>query len=96
MHDAPIRCVEFCPDANVIVTGSWDSTVKLWDPRTPCNAGTFSQPDKVGGFAPCLKVYLFFQLQLKFSLCTSSYLYGRYDLKYNGNSFKVIDYTKEN
>lgn len=30
-----------------MVTGSWDQTVKLWDPRTPCNAGTFSQPEKV-------------------------------------------------
>lgn len=47
-HDAPIRCVEYCPEVNVMVTGSWDQTVKLWDPRTPCNAGTFSQPEKVG------------------------------------------------
>ncbi|XP_038071025.1 mitotic checkpoint protein BUB3-like isoform X2 [Patiria miniata] len=46
-HEAPVKCVEYCPDVNVIVTGSWDQTVKLWDPRTPCNAGSFSQPDKV-------------------------------------------------
>lgn len=46
-HDAPIRCVEYCPEVNVMVTGSWDQTVKLWDPRTPCNAGTFSQPEKL-------------------------------------------------
>ncbi|XP_070541282.1 mitotic checkpoint protein BUB3-like [Ptychodera flava] len=52
-HDAPIRCVEFCPEVNVIVTGSWDQTVKLWDPRTPCNAGSFSQPDKVYTLAVC-------------------------------------------
>uniref|UniRef100_W5MNG7 Mitotic checkpoint protein BUB3 n=2 Tax=Lepisosteus oculatus TaxID=7918 RepID=W5MNG7_LEPOC len=46
-HDAPIRCVEYCPEVNVMVTGSWDRSVRLWDPRTPCNAGTFSQPEKV-------------------------------------------------
>ena len=40
-HDASIRCVEYCPEVNVVVTGPWDQTVKLWHPRTPCNAGTF-------------------------------------------------------
>ncbi|KAK3529283.1 hypothetical protein QTP70_025733 [Hemibagrus guttatus] len=45
-HDCPIRCVEYCPEVNVMVTGSWDMSVRLWDPRTPCNAGTFTQPDK--------------------------------------------------
>lgn len=48
-HDAPIRCVEYCPEVNVMVTGSWDRSVRLWDPRTPCNAGTFTQPEKVKG-----------------------------------------------
>ncbi|KAL2077894.1 hypothetical protein ACEWY4_025579 [Coilia grayii] len=46
-HDATIRCVEYCPEVNVMVTGSWDRSVRLWDPRTPCNAGTFTQPEKV-------------------------------------------------
>ncbi|KAJ0015691.1 hypothetical protein NQD34_013981, partial [Periophthalmus magnuspinnatus] len=46
-HDAAIRCVEYCPEVNVMVTGSWDRSVRLWDPRTPCNAGTFTQPEKV-------------------------------------------------
>ncbi|XP_060581923.1 mitotic checkpoint protein BUB3-like isoform X1 [Ruditapes philippinarum] len=52
-HDAPIRCVEYCPDVNVVITGSWDSSVKLWDPRTPCSAGTFTQPDKVYTMSVC-------------------------------------------
>ncbi|PIK55477.1 budding uninhibited by benzimidazoles 3-like [Apostichopus japonicus] len=46
-HDDAIRCVEFCSDVNVLVTGSWDQTVKLWDARISHCAGSFSQPDKV-------------------------------------------------
>lgn len=43
-----IRCVEFCPEVNMIITGAWDSNIKLWDPRGPREAGTFQQPNKVG------------------------------------------------
>ena len=30
-----------------VITGSWDSTVKTWDPRTTSCTGTYNQPDKV-------------------------------------------------
>lgn len=33
--------------SGVIVTGSWDKTVKVWDPRQRQSTGTYSQPDKV-------------------------------------------------
>ena len=37
-----------------MVTGSWDKTVKLWDPRQPQPTGTYSQPDKVfANFISC-------------------------------------------
>lgn len=52
-HDSAVRCIEFCPEVNVVITGSWDQTVKLWDPRTPCSAGSFNQPDRVYTMAVC-------------------------------------------
>ena len=47
-HENAIKCVEYSGDLNVIVTGSWDGTVKVWDQRAgnPCT-GVYSQPDKV-------------------------------------------------
>jgi len=32
-HQKPIKCVEYCAATGLIFTGSWDQTLKLWDPR---------------------------------------------------------------
>jgi len=47
-HENAVKCVEYSSDNNVIVTGSWDGSVKVWDERSqsPC-VGTHTQPDKV-------------------------------------------------
>ncbi len=33
MHNDAIRCVHYCPDVNLVITGGWDNLIKLWDPR---------------------------------------------------------------
>ncbi|GFY70575.1 mitotic checkpoint protein BUB3 [Trichonephila inaurata madagascariensis] len=53
IHDAAIRCVEYCPDIHAIITGSWDQTVKLWDVRSYEAPSTYRVPDKVYTMAVC-------------------------------------------
>ena len=33
--------------SGIIITGSWDATIKLWDPRQSKSVGTYSQHDRV-------------------------------------------------
>ncbi len=46
-HEKAIRCVHYCPTSNLIITGSWDKFIKLWDTRSPTCVGSYEQPDKV-------------------------------------------------
>ena len=50
-HDAPIRSVRFfeAPNTNapMIVTGSWDRTVKYWDLRSATPTATLTLPERV-------------------------------------------------
>ena len=42
-HEDAIKCVEFCSNLGIIITGSWDRTLKVWDPRQQHSIGTYNQ-----------------------------------------------------
>ena len=46
-HEEAIRKILYSPQFNLIITGSWDRYVKLWDPRSASCVGSYEQPDKV-------------------------------------------------
>ncbi|KAF5177567.1 Mitotic checkpoint protein bub3 [Thalictrum thalictroides] len=51
-HDAPVRCVEYSYASGQVISGSWDKTVKCWDPRGTSGkehtlVGTYLQPERV-------------------------------------------------
>jgi mRNA export factor len=50
-HDAPVKSVRFveCGPANtpVVVSGSWDKTLRYWDTRTPNPIATIQLPERV-------------------------------------------------
>lgn len=52
-HNSPIRCLEHSIDNNLMITGGWDSQLKLWDGRSPNAIGTYIQPDRIYTFDVC-------------------------------------------
>lgn len=44
-HDDAVHCVEYAPKNNVLLSGSWDRTMKIFDLRKEGNVATYEQCD---------------------------------------------------
>ena len=46
-HNEAVSCVHYSTATNLVISGSWDKYIKLWDTRSSKCVGTYEQPDKV-------------------------------------------------
>jgi WD40 repeat protein len=46
-HDGAVRCVEYDADHGLVISGSWDCSVRCWDPRSNTLVANLRQPHKV-------------------------------------------------
>eukprot|EP01116_Phalansterium_solitarium_P004447 TRINITY_DN15464_c0_g1_i1.p1 TRINITY_DN15464_c0_g1~~TRINITY_DN15464_c0_g1_i1.p1 ORF type:complete len:342 (+),score=122.79 TRINITY_DN15464_c0_g1_i1:39-1028(+) len=45
-HGGAVKCLEYSPFLNALISGSWDGSISLWDSRGS-HIGNYKQPDKV-------------------------------------------------
>lgn len=46
-HDAPIKAVSWVDDLQMVLTGSWDKTLRFWDGKSPNTVHTTQLPERV-------------------------------------------------
>jgi mRNA export factor len=47
IHESPVAVVQYLSDKNLLMTGSWDKTIKYWDGRSQGPVLTVQLPDKL-------------------------------------------------
>ncbi|KRX60898.1 Mitotic checkpoint protein BUB3 [Trichinella sp. T6] len=46
-HEMPVRCLSYNQNHGLVVSGSWDKTIKIWDHRVGRCIGCYNQPERV-------------------------------------------------
>lgn len=46
-HDAPVKEAFFCDEMNMVITGSWDKTIRFWNCQQPTAVATLQLPERV-------------------------------------------------
>jgi len=84
-HEQPIKCIRAIPQANCVVTGSWDKTVKYWDTRSPQPQATVQLSDR------CYALDIMYPLMI---VATADKKIHCFDLKNPQNIYKVPYFSK--
>jgi len=81
-HDAPVKEVFSVDDMNLVISGSWDKTLRFWDLRQPTPAATLQLPERV------------YSMDVKFPLCVVGcaerhlLVYNLQQIQQNPNPYK--------
>jgi len=81
-HDAAVKEVFFLDEMNMVISGSWDKTLRFWDMRQPTPAASLQLPERV------------FSMDVKFPLCVVGlaerqlYVYNLQQIQQNPQPYK--------
>lgn len=81
-HDAPVKHVFWIEEMKMIVSGSWDKTLKFWDGNSPTPVATIQLPDRV--YAMDVK----FPLMVVACADRESLVYNLNNIRQNTNPYK--------
>ncbi len=81
-HSQPVRCVEHLKELGLVASGSWDNTMRLWDPRLPVGKNCVSLIPLPG------KVFSMAQSGSRMVVGTS----GRHVLIYDLRRYRLVMY----
>mmetsp|Transcript_3502 Transcript_3502/g.3904 ORF Transcript_3502/g.3904 Transcript_3502/m.3904 type:complete len:465 (-) Transcript_3502:449-1843(-) len=45
-HDAPVKCVHWIQESNILATAGWDRQLRFWDMRSPNPVASFQLPER--------------------------------------------------
>ena len=79
-HEFAVKTVHFHPNFNILLTGSWDKTIKFWDFKSNNPCSTINLADRV--YATCMKDNFL-------AVATGNHRISVYDVRNQQNALKV-------
>ena len=88
-HNAAVKCIEWLPSRGLVASAGWDSTLRLWDPRTASSSGAAAQLNLPG------KAFSMSASSGKLIVATSGRRIEIYDLRTLGDANATPEQSRE-